>query len=257
MAGQLPHLTAEQIHLLKTTFRNQRGARRQFARQFGVSSTTITKWVSKLGLAAPRPRAARSPKYLLTDERRAYLVGHYTGKHGDGQAIARVLGVPPQTISHWLQQLHLRQPRAQRPWTEAECAYLKHHLPHQSFAQLSEQLNRTLASVKNQAQKMGLRKVDEGYTMEDICLGFQCDTRKIRQWITAGWLRAQRRQSARTEAQGGDFYFFSEAALQRFLRLYPQSLVNLRFDYLWVHDLLVGGKHGVGELGQGDRGHVS
>lgn len=246
--GQHIPLRDEWAAQLRATYTGARGQRAFFARQFGVSMSTIGYWVERLGLTTPPQRSAD----LLTPERRAYLVLHYTGQPGQIRAIARALGVDASLVKSWVRRCKLAKSRQETLWTETERAYLRTHLPHSSYAEIAIQLGRSLQSVKDHASQMGVTKRDQGYTLLDLQLGFHCHPAKIKQWIERGWLVGKHRRTNRTAVQGGDFWHFSEQNVQRFLRRYPHAIKDLRFDYIWVHDLLVGGRTGVGELANPD-----
>ncbi|GEM_PF-6179989 len=236
-------LTQEQIDQLRAEYHGKQGERIIFAERFNVSSSCIGYWAHKLHLIPPGQRKPRALPHAepLTDARRQYLLLHYTGQNGAIKQMAEALGVRPETIKAWVRRLGLSKRRQDELWTEAEYAYLRSHLATDSYAAIALQLGRTVRAIIGQACRLGLRKRDAGYTLTDLMQVLCCDAATVQKWVRAGWLQGD-------YSEGKHLLLFREEAVQRFLRRYPQAIAHLHFDYLWVHDLLVGGAHGIGEL---------
>lgn len=68
------------------------------------------------------------------------------------------------------------------------------------------------------------------------------DAKVVTGWITKGWLKAQRRGTDRTEAQGGDQWWIHRRDVRTFI-IQNAAAVDLRkiVDKEWFVDLLANG----------------
>lgn len=185
-------------------------------------------------------------KYILTESQRRLLLEKYDGR---GETIDKLMsyfpGIPRWKIRHWGAQLGLARQR-EPAWTTAEIEYLERNITRKSLKEIAEHLGRTQVAVKLKAKRLELNKTQEGYTMRGLCLGLGCDHHAVERWLKNGWLKGSRRHSARTPQQGGDMWYFSDAAIRKFVKEHPHEIDPRRMDWLWVVDVLVGG---LGELG--------
>jgi len=66
--------------------------------------------------------------------------------------------------------------------------------------------------------------------------------RKVLRWIQQQALNAERRGTARTEAQGGDTWWISDRNVRRFVLRFPQEIDLARVEKMWFLNLLTDGK---------------
>lgn len=204
---------------------------------------------------AGKPRTGSSAggirqKYFLDEPGRRMLLARYDGKTKTITELAERLAVPRWVVKKWGCQLGLARQR-EPVWTQDEIAFLERNLHHMSLVRIAKQLGRTKTAVHLKAKRLSINKTQqEGYTMRGLCLGLGCDHKQVDRWLAKGWLKGRRRETERTEAQGGDVWYFSDAAIRELVRKHPEEIDPRRAVWLWLVDLLVGG---LGEL-PGHRG---
>lgn len=86
----------------------------------------------------------------------------------------------------------------------------------------------------------------KGQPANQLSLCFGVDRKTIARWIKNGWLKAQRRGTARTEAQGGDMWFIKDKWVREFIISYVEVVDFRKIDKFWLTDLLAGGNLGTG-----------
>lgn len=236
-------LTEERKAILEADYKGLPGQPAQFARRFGVPKWCIDKWARDLHLTRP---ASEKCLWELTDERRNALVAGYRGRKGQVPAFAAAFGVPPHMIREWTTKLGLR--KSERPWTTEEQRYLEKSLPHKTYSEIAIALQRSVPSLRDRAWRCGLSKWNYGYTLLQVAEGFGVAHATARRWVERGWLVGKWAHTDRTEEQGGDMYRFSDQAIRRFVQSHPQAVDPHKFDWLWLADVLFGGKNGIGEL---------
>ena len=176
-------------------------------------------------------------KWFLDAPGRRLMLARYDGRSETITELADRLGVPRYVVKKWGMQLGLA--RQKEPlWSAHDIAYLETFLHRQSIAAIAEHLGRTRIAVKLKAKRLGVRKTGEGYTMRGLCLGLGCDHHKVEQWLRLGWIKGIRRQSERTDRQGGDLWCFSDEAIRRLIKEHPAEIDQRRVDWLWVVALL-------------------
>lgn len=236
-------LTAERRAILLSDYHSAPGQINHFAQRFGVSRWYIVAWVKELGLN--RPPGERW-MYELTEERRAILLAEYRGRSGQINAFAERFGVTPWIVRLWVKKLGLRQ--ADRPWTADEDRYLTQWLTRKTYSEMAVTLSRSVHSLRDRASRLGVSKRDFGYTLSQVAEGFGVAHSTARAWVQKGWLKGRRIKTDRDE-EHGDFYCFKDQDIVRFVRAHVQAVDPHKFDWLWLADVLFGGYHGIGELG--------
>lgn len=179
-------------------------------------------------------------KYFLDEPGRRLMQARYDGKTETITELAERLCVPRGIVKKWGRQLGL----ARQHWTREETAFLERHLSHMSLADIAKRLGRTVVAVRLKAKRVGVNKCgQEGYTMRGLCMGLGCNHHTVLKWLDKGWIKGTHRHTERAER---DVWYFSDAAIRRFVMQHPQEVDQRRFDWLWVLDILTGG---LGELG--------
>ncbi|OFW99257.1 MAG: hypothetical protein A3E78_11765 [Alphaproteobacteria bacterium RIFCSPHIGHO2_12_FULL_63_12] len=189
--------------------------------------------------AGPRRHGGTPKKYHLTDERRELIVRLYDGCNRS--SLAARLGVPDWVVTRWARQLGVARTKEPR-WTPEDLDYLERGISRHSWAAMAKHLRRSKIAVQLKAKRLGLRKLStEGLTQNQVAFAFGVERRKVHRWIQMEWLRARRRRSDRTAANGGDAYLIFEADLRRFIAMHPDEIELRRIaDKQWFIDLLVG-----------------
>lgn len=167
--------------------------------------------------------AGQPQKYFLDDHGRRLIMASYDGSLGRGKEIAEKLKVPPRVLYRWASELGVSRKR-DRKWTLEEIDYLEQHLPRMHPAEIARHLDRTERSVRYQAEHLGLRKTDDGYTLQDLAQGFGCTRELVHKWIKQGYLRGTKRNTGRTEGQGGDIWYFSARDVREFVKNHSGEL---------------------------------
>jgi len=185
-------------------------------------------------------------KYVLSEQQKFFLLELYDGTTERIEMLARhhlFHGVPRWKMRQWAVELGLARSRDPR-WTKEDENYLERNLHRESVQDIADHLGRTDTAVKLKAKRLGVNKCDqEGYTQRGLCAGLGCNHRKIKRWISNGWLKGSRRQ---TERAVDDTWYFSDFAIYQFIKEHPEEIDPRRADWLWLVDIMAGG---VGELG--------
>jgi hypothetical protein len=163
------------------------------------------------------------------------------------QAAAQQLGCPRWQINKRARSLGLARIKEQ-VWSTAELAILER------WAWCSDEVIarklraaewvRTATAVHLKLKRLQLKAGIDGYSLRQLCEAFGLDHHQIRQWIKAGWLRGSRRQTARTEQQGGDMWYFPHRAVQQFALAHPDEIDLCKVEKWWFLDLITDGKIG-------------
>jgi hypothetical protein len=182
-------------------------------------------------------------KYVLDEPGRRLLLARYDGKSETIDELAKRLAVPRTIVKYWAREIGLARRKEPR-WTPEDEAYLECNLHRSSLADIAKKLGRTKTAVKLKAKRIGVNKCGQaGYTMRGLCMGLGCDHKQVERWLERGWIKGTRRHTERAQH---DVWYFSDAAIRRFVMQHPQEVDQRRFDWLWVVDILTGG---LGELG--------
>lgn len=184
--------------------------------------------------------------------RKAYASREYGAKTGAAiKELAARLRWPRAIIYRRAVQIgaaHIK--RKEPPWSEDEQSLLEKNA-HKDLLCLAQIFRR--AGYPRTSNAIGIRirrhmaglqqaRIDHGLMsgrQASQCLGI--DEKTLRRYIHKGWLKADRRETARTEVQGGDPYVIREKDLRTFVIEYVEYLHFGRMDKLWLVELLTGG----------------
>lgn len=193
-----------------------------------------------------QPGHIHNQKYFLSDAGRRLLLDTYDGRTETVDMLTKHLQVPRWCVRRWAVQLGLSQPR-KTAWTPEEERYLEANLHHMSVGRIAKKLGRTKVAVQRKAASLGISKLGEGYTIHSLADALGCARQTVTLWVERGWLKGKRRQ---TERPDNDIWYFSDAAVRKFIMQHPHEVDPRRADWLWLVDVLAGG---IGEL-PGHRG---
>ena len=182
-------------------------------------------------------RCGRQQKWTLDEPGRRLIEARYDGRTATIDELAERLRVPRWQVRKWGAQLGLARQKEPR-WSEADLDYLERAVGRVGVAQIAQRLGRTRTAVKLKMKRLSLRATDDGYTMRGLCEGLGVDHHRVRKWLDAGWLRGTRRQTERVEVQGGDMWYFSDAAIRNLVREHPTEIDPRRCEWVWLVDIL-------------------
>ncbi|MCK5615049.1 hypothetical protein KAR91_74995 [Candidatus Pacearchaeota archaeon] len=165
--------------------------------------------------------------------------------------LAQKFGVPRWKITRRATYLGLHSKKKKEPcWTDPEIRILKRHArfsPETIQRKLRENgYRRSLMGVVLKRKRMRFIQNLNGSSANTLALCFGVDTKAIVRWIEKGYLKAERRKTARTEKQGGDVYFIKYVWIRNFI-INSVCVIDFRkIDKYWLVDLLAGGQIGTG-----------
>jgi hypothetical protein len=170
-----------------------------------------------------------------------------TPSKGDIKQLAGTLNRPMWWVSKRATKLGLARQRWREPkWTEAEeeFAAANAHKPPENVAQMMRRRGwaRTATAVSVKQKRLGTptgRNADlDHYTANQLSILFGVDRNGIRKWIAKGWLKAERRGTDRTEAQGGDEYKIHRKEVRKLVVENVAAIDIRKVEKFWFVDLL-------------------
>ena len=217
----------------------------------GRSYNSIVTRACTLNLKFAGPRApGRRVQYQLTPDVERELRALYQAKpvRGAVKRLAQEHGVPSWWMKRQAAKLGISRPaQKDAPWSDAEDRILdKHHGRAPEYIQKrlrAAGCKRTLIAIVVHRKRRGLScRPDAYYTANEVAkmLGLS-DAKSVTYWINAGWLKASRMRTNRTERQGGDFHWVHHDQLRAFVIDNPHH-VDLRKipDTEWFIHLVAG-----------------
>lgn len=130
----------------------------------------------------------------------------------------------------------------EKPWIEDELAIVER------FAWMSDDrlvlrlkragFSRSRTAVHLKVRRMRFKQNTPYFSATGLAAAFGTDSHVITRWIRQGQLRAERRQSARTERQGGDTYLIHEKDVKRFCFDNPLEFDLRKVDQVWFMELV-------------------
>jgi hypothetical protein len=101
---------------------------------------------------------------------------------------------------------------------------------------------RSVAAIQVKSNRFRIKRNLDGYSACALADAFGVDVHKVLVWIRRGLLRAERRGTDRTAAQGGDTWWIPNRDVRRFILRSPEEVDLARVEKIWLLDLLTGGK---------------
>ena len=222
--------------------------------------------------------ARRNPTYCSNECRRKYFAGRGSYKHilphgtddlirkayqeevgmqsctqghSPVRDLAKTLGVPRWKVTRRAQGLGLITKKKKEPsWTEKELKILESQsrfTPETIQRKLKENgYARSVVGIVLKRQRMRFLGNLNGQTANNLSACFGIDRKTITRWINKGYLKAQKRNTNRTSAQGGDAYYIKDRWVRDFI-IESIDMIDIRkVDKYWLIDLLAGGEIGTG-----------
>lgn len=216
------------------------------------SARAIYNHAKGMGLRTPSYSAPRKGPYETNDVIDAMIRTVWQSKP-EGKAIAnlaRNAGRPRNWLLRRARVLGLAVPRFKEPrWSAAEDEIISESA-HLNFSALAKRLRRagfkrTETAIAVRLKRLGATREDpDRLTARGLAILLGVDGKRVTAWIDKGWLKAERRGTARTDAQGGDQWWIHRKSVRAFV-IDNAAAVDLRkVDKFWFIDLLAGRSEG-------------
>lgn len=186
-------------------------------------------------------------KYTITPEMHARIQKVYQRDSGNGQiaALARALDLPRWKVTKYAQRQGWLAKQPKEPdWSEAETELLiklARYSPPVIARKMKERgFRRSETGIILKMRRINARKNIAGHSSRDVakCLGV--DDHFVTRAIRLGKLRATRRGTARTEAQGGDMWYILERSIKEYVLENLNEIDIRKVDKHWFVDILTG-----------------
>jgi len=160
-------------------------------------------------------------------------------------AVSRRLGWPRYAVVRRGAELGVSRTK-ERPWREEEEEILQ-RCGHQPLSAIQRALagagfQRSLTAIRVKMTRLHIKSNLDGYSACSLATAFGVDTHKVLAWIRRGLLRADRRGTNRSEAQGGDTWWIPRREVKRFVMAAPEEIDLARVEKFWFLDLLTDGR---------------
>lgn len=212
------------------------------ANQMGLRSTPLLK---KNGMPRERWSTNEQMDRVIRD------VYSRAPKKNDINRLAATLNRPRWWVSARARRLGCVTPRFKEPlWTEAEDALIAANASRRSETLVKllqrQGFKRTASAVtvrlKRLGQPTGKNADIDHYTGNALAGLFGVDRSTVKGWIVRGLLKAGRRGTERTEANGGDEYRIHRRDVRRFVIENVAAFDIRKVEKHWFIDMLAGGR---------------
>lgn len=160
-------------------------------------------------------------------------------------ALRERLGWPKHVINKRGRELGLAKTK-EKPWSAEEKALVE-KWAHLSLPRIRLKLKRagfqrSETGIKLKMRRMLITKDTLEYcSPTKIALAMGVDGHKVMTWIRQGWLRAERKGTARTAQQGGDTHLVHTKDLRNFLLHHPDEYELAPVEKFWFIEVVSGG----------------
>ncbi|WIW89590.1 hypothetical protein K3M67_06425 [Sphingobium sp. V4] len=214
----------------------------------GRSAVAIYNHASSLGIQAPATQKHdfRRQRWTSSDHIDSVIRRTYqrTPAKGEIDALAVAVNRPRWWVTKRASKLGLVTPRFKEPaWTEAERDIL-HDNFHRSAKTVQRILKRagfvrTETAITVMGKRLGATREDPHHvTAHGLATLMGVGAKTVTGWITRGLLRARRRGTERTVAQGGDQHWIHLRDVRSFI-IDNAAVVDIRkVDKFWFIDLV-------------------
>ncbi|WP_454887934.1 hypothetical protein [Sphingomonas oryzagri] len=217
----------------------------------GRSASAIYNHAAGLELAAPATAKTdfRRQRWTSTDQidvviRRVY---QRSPTKGEVTRLATTVGRPSWWVTRRAAKLGLVTPRFKEPaWTDEERDIVRenfHRAPRTILRMLQRAgYKRTETAITVMGKRLGATREDLHHlTATGLATLMGVDSKTVCGWVSRGLLRARRRGTARTDAQGGDQHWIHLRDVRAFI-IDNAAIVDIRkVDKFWFIDLVAHG----------------
>lgn len=191
----------------------------------------------------------KNPKYIWTLEQDRLIVKTYreiqpaAGKSPVVRQLAQRFNIPPWQVSRRAREIEAYEPKIKEPrWNKKELMMLERHAhkhPENIWQHFKRNgFDRSVTGIIIKRKRMRLMKNLEGYTGKQVAEGLGMESHCITRWVREGLLRVKRRETKRTEIQGGDIYYIKEKDIKEFI-MENIGLIDIRkVDKFWFVDVM-------------------
>jgi hypothetical protein len=159
------------------------------------------------------------------------------------------LGVAAWKVHRRAQFLGLAR-ASEQPWSEAEVEILRENRFYSN-----KEIQRRMRVAGFTRSEMGIllkrkrlnlttRNHEDGYTANALAGLLNVDAHGVTRWIHKGILRADMRETTRTDKQHGDGYWIRAREVRAFVFRFPEEIDLRKVDPVWFIALLRGGEIG-------------
>jgi len=191
-------------------------------------------------------RSLKPSHFPITPEIHEQIVRVYQRDTGNGQvkALALRLNYPRWKITRYAIQVGLMAKSKKEPnWSDKEIKLLEHH-SHLSPERIQIKLkkagfNRSVTGIVLKRKRMRFLQNLEGMSSRGLaeCLGV--DSHFVTKAILGDRLKAEKRESKRSEKQGGDIWFIRNRDIRNYVLAWLNEIDIRKVDKFWFCDLLV------------------
>jgi hypothetical protein len=187
-------------------------------------------------------------KYFYTPEEMQVIKDYYDGSTLNINKIMRLLGrkYPRWYIRRKAAEIGLAKPKAAF-WSEREEEWLHENFPRKGFRAIQAGLfringgiTRSPCAILLKAKRLHINKRSNGLTLRMMEGLLGQDHKKIYTWIKRGLLKADRKDTARTEIQGGDMWHFEPKKVRKFIIANPEEIDLRRVEPVSFIHLVAG-----------------
>jgi hypothetical protein len=182
----------------------------------------------------------RNKRYICSNDEIDYIRNHYEGNRQSSEQIARDLGISFNSVK-WQLQKHGISVRKRKSfvWTNERKEQLQELSSKYCASKIARIMNVSEGSVCRMRSLIGIHGVirDGWFTLYDLCEAFGIGHEVVDRWIRTDKLKATR--YSETDKQRSVWHI-SDADLLKFIKRYPQELVNRKIDMVWFIGFLVG-----------------
>jgi len=189
-------------------------------------------------------------KYCITPEIDRLIIETYRRNSGNGEinALAKRLALPRWKVSRRALYLGVVEPKHREPpWSDAEINILTrwaHLVPERIALKLKAcGYHRTGIAIVLKRKRLRLLRNLDCYSACALKDAFGVDVKTITRWIEKGYLKATRRGTKRTEAQGGDIWWIKEKDIKNFIIKNIHIIDIRKIDKYWMVDILTSGRN--------------
>ena len=186
-------------------------------------------------------------KYIVTPEMHNAIRAACQKNTGNGEIrdLAARLGLPRWKITrHAIVNGWTPKQKKEPDWSEREINILgqnAHRTPEVIQRRLKKYgFRRTLCGIVIKRKRMRFLQNLSGHSARSVaeCLGV--NDHVVLRYINTGQLKARRRGTARTKANGGDHYYIKDRDIKNFLMENTAIIDFRKIDKYWLVDILTG-----------------
>lgn len=159
--------------------------------------------------------------------------------------IGEKIGWPKHRVANRARELGLARVK-EHPWSAEELALLE-KIAHFTPAVIAKRFakrgfNRSANGIKVKLTRLGLKSASDFYSATVCSKLLGVDQHLVSRWIRLGYLKARRKDTERSSAQGGDEYLINDVWVRAFVQQHPTAFDVRKVDQMWFLNLVFEGK---------------